>query len=86
MTEAERAILLSIVADSERLAARARELLGDPEGAQPANDLVPLARAAQAWSISKEAALKRARRGLGVKVAGRWFVRRDDVELRYGRR
>ncbi|WP_288586496.1 hypothetical protein [uncultured Methylobacterium sp.] len=77
MTEADIATLRSIAADHERLAARTRALLGDLEGAQPANNLMPLAEACRIWGVSKDAGLKRARRGLGVKVAGRWFVRRE---------
>lgn len=45
-----------------------------------ANDLVPIKVAQAEMQIRQWAALKRARRGSGVKVDGRWFFRRAYVD------
>lgn len=79
MTEAERAILQAIVLDSERLAARARALLSSTD-VPAADELVPLAKAAQYLRITKAAARKRAVRGAGVKIGSRWFFDRSTLE------
>ncbi|WP_267428044.1 hypothetical protein [Methylobacterium sp. GC_Met_2] len=45
-----------------------------------ADDLVPLKVAQATMGLDQWAALKRARRGAGVKLDGRWFFRRDYVD------
>lgn len=42
-------------------------------------DMVPLAEACRAWGVTKDTALKRASRGLGRKVGGRWLVPAEAV-------
>lgn len=72
MTPEERAACLAALDAAERAAHALRVVLGAAPG-EPA-DMVPLSQACRAWGVSKEAALKRARRGLGRKIAGRWHV------------
>jgi len=43
-------------------------------------DLVPMKAARTRMRLAEDAALKRARRGAGVKVKGRWYFRRSYVE------
>lgn len=77
MTPEERAACLAALEAADRAAAALRAVLAAEEAAQaPAPDLVPLAHAVRAWGITKDAALKRARRGAGRKVDGRWYVPR----------
>ena len=69
MTPDERTACLAALDAAERAAATLRAVLGCETA-----DMVPLAEACRAWGVSKETALKRARRGLGRKIAGRWHV------------
>ena len=57
----------------ERELAEVKKLAGGP------SDLIPLKRAAEKWRITESAALMRARRGTGVKVAGRWYVQESSI-------
>ncbi|MCJ2092205.1 hypothetical protein MKK67_06800 [Methylobacterium sp. J-072] len=45
-----------------------------------ADDLIPIKVAQATMGLDQWAALKRARRGAGVKLDNRWFFRRDYVE------
>lgn len=79
MSPEERAACLAALDAAERAAVALRAVLG-AETAEPA-DMVPLAVACRAWGVSKDTALKRARRGLGRKIAGRWHVPADAIGL-----
>jgi hypothetical protein len=75
--------LAKLLADLDAAqAALSTHLLGFPvrSGCVDDGDLVPLKTAASAWGISEDAALRRARRGHGVKHFGRWYVPSALVE------
>lgn len=55
--------------------------LGGPPPTEASGDLVPVKVAAQAWGLTENAALKRARKGLGHKRPdGRWYFTRATVD------
>ncbi|MFE1601602.1 hypothetical protein [Methylobacterium sp. ID0610] len=72
MTPEERNACLAALEAAERAADALRAVLARRD-ASPA-ELVPLAEACRAWGCTKDAARKRARRGQGRKIAGRWHV------------
>lgn len=72
MTPTERAACVAALEAAEQAAKALRAVLGASERASP--ELVPLAVACRVWGVSKETGLKRAQRGLGRKIAGRWHV------------
>lgn len=79
MTLRERQACLAALEAAERAATaygRAAEALRAvlAVDVSPDADMVPLAAACRSWGISKDAGLKRARRGGGRKIAGRWHV------------
>lgn len=77
MTAEERDACLAALDAAERAAQALRAVLGAPPS-EPA-EMVPLSQACRVWGVSKDAALKRARRGLGRKIAGRWHVPTDAL-------
>jgi len=52
------------------------------DGTPDADPLIPVKVAAGMWQVSYDTALRRARRGAGVKAHGRWYFRQSDVKLR----
>lgn len=74
MSPEERAACLAALEAADRAAAALRAVL-----ANKPPEWVPLSVACAAWGVSKEAGLKRARRGAGRKVAGRWLVPRTAL-------
>ena len=71
MTSDERAALQMALRATERAADALRAVLATP--VEP-NDLMPLSEACRHWGLSKDAGRKKARRGAGRKIAGRWCV------------
>ncbi|WP_264047957.1 hypothetical protein [Methylobacterium flocculans] len=68
--------LTKLLADLDAAqAALSNHLLGSPvrSACSDEGSLVPLKIAAEAWGISEDAALRRARRSHGVKRFGRWY-------------
>ena len=68
--------LAKLLADLDAAqAALSSHLLGSPvrSACTDEGSLVPLKTAAEAWGISEDAALRRARRSHGVKRFGRWY-------------
>ena len=87
MTPGERRACLAAIeaaGQAAEAAERAREALRALLAADTRldADMVPLTVACRAWGISKDAGLKRARRGGGRKIAGRWHVPADSVRGR----
>ena len=77
MSPNERAACVAALEAAEQAAEALRAVLGASERASA--ELVPLAVACQVWGVSKETGLKRAQRGLGRKIAGRWHVPANSV-------
>ena len=84
MTPKERATCLAALEAAEQAAQALRAVLD--AHALTDGDMVPLADACRAWGVSKDTALKRARRGLGRKIAGRWHVAATAVTSAHGDR
>ncbi|WP_132254380.1 hypothetical protein [Methylobacterium segetis] len=73
--------LAKLVADLDAAAtALSIYLRGSPSRSSDMGNFVPLKTAAAAWGISEDAALRRARRGHGVKRFGRWYFPDGLVE------
>ena len=77
MTPQEHSACLAALEAAEQAAEALRAVLG--VCGRPSTELVPLAIACRAWGVSKETGLKRAQRGLGLKIAGRWHVPAESV-------
>lgn len=71
MTAEERQACVAALEAADKAAATLRAVLG---ANPPSGGMVLLSVAAQAWRCPKDTALKRARRGGGRKIDGRWYV------------
>lgn len=80
MTPTERSACLAALEAAELATQALRMALGAEAPAEV--DMVPLAAACRAWGVSKDAGLKRVRRGIGRKIAGRWHVPASAVPQR----
>jgi hypothetical protein len=79
MTPDERACLLAALRTAKATVASIEAALAR-DGASPVPaGMVPLAVACRAWNVSKDTGIKRARRGQGRKIAGRWHVSARDL-------
>lgn len=77
MTPKEHAACVAALQAAEQAAEALRAVLG--ASGRPSVEMVPLAVACQVWRVSKGTGLKRAQRGLGRKIAGRWHVPSETV-------